>query len=181
VTGPLLSIMGQVKNSSNDLSGAIDQVQNSMKAWLRMQQGMAQTVPIRHGPPQFEPLTFIVCGESKGLEVQKLENTLLGKGIPYVDYILFLDRGEIVAGNCNLVTMDDPFINFFDYRSKNALHLCRPDAAEGESVGVGVALLWLYFAMVSKLDLDKGNNLRYHSFCRQIERLYPLRPVQKLL
>jgi hypothetical protein len=174
-----VSILGQVKNSSSDLPGAIEQVQSSINAWLGMKQEMARAFGIQHGPAQFEPLTFIVCGEGKDADMNKLGKTLAGKGAPYVDYILFLDRAEIVAGNCNLLAMDDPFINFLEYRSKTALHLCRPDA--GASEPIGVALLWLYFALVSKLGLDKGNNLRYHSFCRQIEHLHPLRPVQRLL
>lgn len=174
-----VSIIGQVKNSSNDLPGAIEQVQNSINAWHVMRQEMAWTGCTHNGPAQFEPLTFIVCGESKDADMKKLGKTLAKKGTPYVDYILFLDRAEIVAGNCDLLIMDEPFINFREYRSKHSLHLCKPDAGTNESIGV--ALLWLYFALVSKLGLDKGNNLRYYSFCRQIEHLYPLRPVHKLL
>lgn len=174
-----VSIIGQVKNSSSDLPGAIKQVQNSINAWRGMWQEMVRTAGTHNGPAQFEPLTFIVCGESKDADMKKLGKTLEAKGSPYVDYILFLDRAEIVAGNCNFLAMDDPFISFLEYRSKNTLHLCKPDAATNDPIGV--ALLWLYFALVSKLGLDKGNNLRYHSFCRQIEHLHPLRPVQQLL
>lgn len=174
-----VSIMGQVKNCSSDLPGAIEQVQNSINAWHGMRQEMARTVGVQYGPVQFEPLTFIICGEGKDADMKKLGHTLAEKGGPYVDYILFLDRAEIVAGNCDLLVTDHPFINFFEYKSKTALHLCRPDTAAGEPIGV--ALLWLYFALITKLGLDKGNNLRYHSFCRQIEHLYPLRTVQKLL
>lgn len=174
-----VSIMGQVKNSSSDLPGAIEQVHRSINTWRRMQQEMTRTFGTQHDPAQFDPLTFIVCGESKDADMNKLGNTLVKMGAPYVDYILFLDRAEIVAGNCDFLEMDHPRINFFEYRSKTALHLCKPDAAAGEPCGV--ALLWFYFALITKLNLDKGNNLRYHSFCRQIEHLYPLRPFQKLL
>lgn len=174
-----VSIMGQVKNSSRDLSGAIDQVQTSIKAWHAMRRQMASTFGCSSGPVQFEPLTFIVCGESENSHMSKLGDLLREKGAPYVDYIIFIDRGEIVAGVYEMMDMNDSYINFFQYKNKNSLYLCRPDSNSEDAQGV--ALLWFYFALITKLNLDKGNNLRYGDFCRQIENIYPLRPFKKLL
>ena len=129
-------------------------------------------------PHQQEPLTFVVCGECKETHLKKLGATLKKKGRPFVDYILLLDRGAIVAGNLD-VFFDTESIDFLQYRNVSSLHICKPDGASANPEGI--ALLWFYFALVSKLSLDKGNNLRYHAFCRQIAALYPLRPTQKLL
>ncbi len=174
-----VSIIGQVKNSSKDLSKAIEQVQNSVNTWREMRKDTLRTTGTNEGIEQLEPLTFIVCGKSNDADMKKLGETLKSRGAPYVDYILFLDRGEIVAGYNDLFTDSDQSINFLQYGSRNTLHLCKPVAETCEPIGV--ALLWLYFALVYKLDWDKENRLRYHSFCRQIERLYCLRPVKELL
>ena len=125
------------------------------------------------------PLTFIVCGECKDVDHKKLGAILKAKGRPFVDYILLLDLGEIVAGDLDLLEYDIPVIDFLQYRNVNTLHTCKPDG--GGSFPRGVALLWLYFALVSKLSLDQGNNLRYVAFCRQVAARFPLRPMQKLL
>ncbi|WP_147300690.1 DUF6602 domain-containing protein [Lysobacter silvisoli] len=172
------SILGQVKNSANDLAGAIQQAQNSIKAWHEMQQEMGQAGVMLGGPTQERPMTFVVCGDCDNAQRSKLAGILQAKGRPYVDYILLLDRGEIVAGNLDFFEDDDPIIGFTQYQNVNSLHVCEPGGADDQ---VGVALLWFYFALVSKLNLDQGNNLRYHSFCRQISNLYPLRPTEKLI
>lgn len=174
-----VSIVGQIKNSARDLPGAIVQVQKSLRAWNEMQQALPGSSATTGKPPQGRPLTFVVCGECLDEHFQKLSTTLEKMGEPFVDYILFLDRGLIVAGNCDLLIYDSPSIDFSEYTNANALHLCKPDGAPDQPQGV--ALLWIYFALVSKLSCDQGHNLRYHAFCRQISALYPLRPTQKLL
>jgi len=174
-----VSIMGQVKNSVKDLSSAIDQVQGSLKSWHRMRQTLRSSGVGSNQPFQDEPLTFIVCGDCSDAELKKLSATLKRKGTPFVDYILLLNRGLIVAGDLDILVSDPPFIDFMQYRNVNSLHLCKPDNSSKSAEGV--ALLWFYFALVSKLSFDRGNNLRYHAFCRQVATLYPLRPFKKLL
>ena len=173
-----VSIVGQVKNSARDLPNAIDQVQKTLTAWHEMRSELLGSGYSNGQPYQERPLTFIVCGECPDSSFSSLRATLEKKGRPYVDYILFLDRGLIVAGNLD-VLVEFEFIDFFQYRNISSLHLCRPDGASNYSQGV--ALLWFYFALVSKLNLDKGNNLRYRVFCNQIAILYPLRAIEKLL
>lgn len=175
-----VSIMGQVKNSAADLPGAIEQVQRSIRSWHEMRSEMAAVRGgAAGGPPQEVPLTFVVCGECKEADLKKLPATLKKKGRPFVNYILLLDRGEIVAGNQDFFEFDDPSIDFYEYRNVNALQLCKP--GNSTTHALGAALLWFYFALVSKLSLDQGNNLRYHTFCNQVSSLYPLRPIKKLL
>ena len=173
-----VSIMGQVKNSAKDLPGAIDQVHGSLKDWHRMRQTARSSGVVSNQPFQDEPLTFIVCGDCSDAELKKLGDKLKQKGKPFVDYILLLNRGLIVAGDLDILVFDPPFIDFMQYRNVNSLHLCKP---ENSSEAEGIALLWFYFALVSKLSFDRGNNLRYHAFCRQVATLYPLRPIEKLL
>lgn len=174
-----VSILGQIRNSARDLPGAIDQVKSSLKSWHDMNRELAQTGTTAGSPFQMEPLTFVVCGECKDADQKKLGSILAKKGRPFVDYILLLDRGEIVAGNLDFFETDNPVIDFLEYRNVNTFHICKPDG--GASDRLGAALLWFYFALVSKLSLDKGNNLRFHAFCRQIAAQYPLRPTRILL
>ncbi|WP_257818021.1 hypothetical protein [Burkholderia glumae] len=83
---------------------------------------------------------------------------------------MLLDRGTIVAGNLDVILELDS-IDFLTYRNVSSLHLCKPDGVTENAKGI--ALLWFYFALVSKLNWDYGNNLRYHAFCRQISAQYP--------
>lgn len=171
-----VSIMGQIKNSANELENAIDQVQKSIKTWSEMRSFRGEL--LNNTPYQFEPLSFIVCGETRDNQLSKLEEILKRKGRPYVDYILLLDKGLIVTGNVNLFEEQPAKINFLDYRNSHVLHLCKPDNPAQQK---GIALLWFYFALVTKLNLDSGNNLRYQSFCKQIEIAYPLISIKELL
>ena|GEM_PF-6162873 len=173
-----VSIVGQIKNSARDLPDAIDQIQKVLKSWHEMRFEMASSGSTLGGPAQERPLTFVVCGECTDADLRKLSATLQRKGRPFVDYILLLDRGAIVAGNFDVMLELDS-IDFLEYRNVSSLHLCKPDGATENAKGV--ALLWFYFALVSKLNWDHGNNLRYHAFCRQISAHYPLRRVEKLL
>jgi hypothetical protein len=173
-----VAILGQVKNSAKDLWGAIKQVQRSIKDWHEMQREMAQSGVTAGGPTQERPLTFVVCGVTSESDRKRLGRILKTNGPPYVDYILLLDRGEVVAGNLDFFVEDDQVIGFMQYRNVNAFHACTPQGADDH---VGLALLWFYFALVAKLSADQGNNLRYHSFCRQIAALYQLRPTERLL
>lgn len=173
-----VSILGQVKNSAGDLAVAIEQTQKSIKSWQMMQKEMSSTGATLGGPTQERPITFVVCGVCDDAQRNKLADTLKLKGHPVVDYILLLDRGEIVAGNLDFLEYDDPVIDFTQYRNVNSWHVCKPS---GSADRLGVALLWLYFALVMKLSVDQGNNLRYASFCNQISKLYPLRPIERLI
>lgn len=173
-----VSILGQIKNSARDLGGAIDQSQKAISSWKKMKSEMALTNASLGGPIQHEPLTFIVCGECKDSAYKKIRKILQLKGRPFVDYILFLDRGEIVAGDYSFFDSDPHIIDFQRFNSVDSLYLCKPAVTAYQQ---GVALLWLYFALVSKLNLDQGNNLRYRSFCNQISNLYQLHAYQKLL
>jgi hypothetical protein len=173
-----VSILGQIRNSARDLPGAIEQVQQSLRSWHEMNQEMAAS-RITNTPYQERPLTLIVCGDCDEKHLKKLGGILEEKGSPYADYILLLDRGEVVAGDLDFIEYDKPHIDFLQYRNVNSMHLCKPDGPSNDTQGV--ALLWLYFALVSKLNWDQGNNLRYHAFCRQISALYPLRPTKRLL
>jgi hypothetical protein len=174
-----VSILGQIKNSSGSLANALQQVQGSIKAWNTMKRNLFSSGVASGQPYQFEPLTFVICGTSTDKDIAELKTTLEQSGAPYPNYIMFLDKGLIVAGTFDMLEFDEPVIDFLQYRSVNSLYLCRP-AGPTEDVQ-GIALLWLYFALVAKLSLDKGNNLRYQAFCQQIGRLYPLRPFEKLL
>lgn len=171
-----VSVIGEIKNSADQLYDAIAQVQESYRSWheMRFEQN---GVSIACGPWQEEPMTFIVCGECSARAYANLDKTLLSAGGPFVDYILFLDRGCIVTGD--VAGLDAPSVDFLQYRQANTLHICKPDGAPGYEKGI--ALLWFYFAIVAKLNWDKGNNRRYHAFCRQVARLYPLKKVARLL
>lgn len=174
-----VSIMGQVKNAARDLLGAIEQVQKSLNIWKEMRQELVDVAIVSGQPYQFNPLTFVVCGTSTDSDIEKLAENLRNKGKPWVDYILLLDRGLIIAGNNAIADYEDQdLIGFWQYRNANALHLCKPDGSPDHQKGV--ALMWFYFALVSKLNIDGGNRLRYGQFCRQIAELYPLRPTKRL-
>lgn len=173
-----VSIMGQVKNSARDLPGAIDQVHKTLKAWHEMRKELLEVAIATGQRHQEKPLTFIVCGKSSDQNVSKLAATLKSKGGPYVDYILLLDRGLIIAGNYDQVEYDEPTIGFLQHRRVDSLHLCKPDGPP--ECFRGVALLWFYFAMVTKLNYDRGTTMRYSQFCSQIEALYPLRRIERL-
>lgn len=173
-----VSIIGQIKHSSRELSGAIAQINTSMNTWFSMRQRVSKIFGTEPGPLQRKPLTFIVCGESRDCDLEKLESTLSADKGRYVDYILFLDRAEIVASASGLFDATDQHINFCQYESRGALHLCSPKVTDEDPSGI--ALLWLYFALIDKLNSDKGENLRYSLFCRQIEVLYPLHVIRRL-
>ncbi len=176
-----VSIIGQIKNSARDLEDAIGQVQKAQSAWESMRQTTAVARSGRmHGsaPTQEPPLTFVVCGNCSDAAYKKLRRSLEAKGRPYVDYILLLDRGVIVAGSYDLL-VETTSIDFQQYRQVSSLYLCEPSGAPNHKKGV--ALLWFYFSLVSKLSLDRGYQLRYHSFCEQISSLYSLLPKEKLV
>lgn len=170
-----VSMIGEIKNSADQLAKAIAQVQESYKSWheMRLEQNKINLIG---GPWQEAPMTFIVCGECSDRAYTDLGKTLLAAGPPAVDYILLLDRGCIITGD--LAGLDAPVIDFLQYRQATSLHVCKPDGAPGYEKGI--ALLWFYFAVVAKLNWDKGNNRRYHAFCRQIASLYPLRKIARL-
>lgn len=174
-----VSVVGQVKNSAKDLDGAIQQAQTCLKSWHEMRKNLAVSGQLSGQPYQEQPLTFVACGDCSDSQFKKIAATLKKRGRPYVDYILLLDRGEIIAGNLDVLVFDNPFIDFLQYRNVSALHLCKPDGEASKAQGL--ALMWFYFALVSKLNLDHGNNLRYHGFCRQISMRHPLRLLQQLL
>ncbi len=174
-----VSMLGQIKNSARDLAGAIGQIQGSLKSWRDMRLERATSGATSGGPHQDEPLTFVICGDTTEAHLKDLCATLKKTGVPFVNYILLLNQGLIVAGKNDVPVSDVSSIGFFDYRCARSLYLCKPDGAANQPQGV--ALLWFYFSLVSKLSLDQGNNLRYQAFCRQIEALYPLRPSRKLL
>lgn len=173
-----VSIIGQVKNSAKYLESAIEQVQKAVRSWTEMHQGTASSGLLSGTPYQETPLTVAVCAECDDKAFAKLSETLKDKGRPYVDYILLLDRGVIVAGDLDIL-VDSETIDFLQYRNVNSLNICQVDGIATSAKGL--ALLWFYFALVSKLNFDQGNSLRYHTFCRQISSLYPLRKVKKLL
>ncbi|RDS80976.1 DUF6602 domain-containing protein [Dyella psychrodurans] len=174
-----VSIIGQVKNSADDLPGAIKQIQKCKVAWLEMRAKLHSAGVSSGQPHQEDPLSFIVCGECADTQFERLSSTLAAAGSPFADYILLLDRGLIIAGDLDYFEFDNPTIDFLQYRNVNRYQLCRPDGPDDAKAGLG--LLWLYFALVAKLNLDGGNNLRYQTFCRQIATLYPLRPIAELL
>lgn len=174
-----VSVIGQVKNSAGELGDAIRQAQGCLTSWHEMRRNLAMTGLTNGQPYQEQPLTFVVCGHCSDAQLKKIPSILKKKGRPLVDYILLLDRGEIVAGNLDVLVFDEPFIDFQQYRNVSALHLCKPDGESNKFQGL--ALMWFYFALVSKLNLDHGNNLRYHGFCRQISMRHPLRTLKKLL
>lgn len=173
-----VSILGQLKNSAASLGDALKQIKGSIKSWNTMKANLNSSGMLSGQPHQFEPLTFIVCGTSTEKDIADLKSTLIQSGAPYPDYILLLDKGLIIAGLLDILEFDAPFINFYQYRNVNSYHLCKPDGPVENAQGI--ALLWLYFALVTKISLDKGNNLRYQAFCQQIEMLYKLRPIQKI-
>jgi hypothetical protein len=174
-----VSVIGQVKNSAGEIDGAIEQAQTCLSAWHEMRKNLVSTGMTTGQPYQEQPLTFVVCGDCADAQLQKIPRILQKRGRPYVDYILLLDRGRIVAGNLDIMVFDDPFIDFLQYRNVSSLHICKPDGdAKNEK---GLALMWFYFALVSKLNFDHGNQLRYHGFCRQISLRHPLRLLEKLV
>ncbi|MCW5667836.1 MAG: hypothetical protein KIT35_28705 [Piscinibacter sp.] len=174
-----VSVIGQVKNSARELKDAIKQAHGCLTSWLAMHRNLASTGLTLGGPHQDAPLTFVVCGTCTDKELGMIPEILKKQGRPFVDYIVLLERGRIIAGNLDLLQHDPPFIDFLDYRNVNGFHLCKPEGdASNEQ---GLALLWFYFALVSKLNLDHGNQLRYHGFCRQISNRYPLRPLKRLV
>ncbi len=174
-----VSIIGQIKNSARELKDGIKQAQGCLTSWLAMHRNLASTGLTLGGPHQERPLTFVVCGTCTDKELEKIPAILKKQGRPFVDYIVLLERGRIIAGSLDLLQHDPPFIDFLEYRNVNGFHLCTPHG--NASNEVGLALLWFYFALVSKLNLDHGNQLRYHGFCRQISNRYPLRPLMKLI
>lgn len=176
-----VSVIGQVKNSASDLEGGIQQAQACLTSWHEMRKNLAATGVTSGQPYQEQPLTFVVCGECTDAQIKKIPGILKKRGHPYVDYIVLLDRGRIVAGDLGIAGMvfDSPFIDFLQYRNVGSIHLCKPDGDPRNEQGL--ALMWFYFALVSKLNLDHGNQLRYQGFCRQLSQRYPLRPLQKLL
>jgi hypothetical protein len=174
-----VSIIGQVKNSARELEGGIKQAQSCLTSWHEMRRTLASTGMTSGQPYQDQPLTFVICGKCTDAQLKKIPDILNKRGRPYVDYIVLLDRGLIVAGSLDVVVFDDPVIDFLEYRNVSSLHLCKPDGDKGNEQGL--ALMWFFFALVSKLNLDQGNQLRYHGFCRQISLRYPLRTLKKLL
>lgn len=173
-----VSILGQIKNSAALLSNALEQIQGSIKTWQTMKSNLSSLGITAGLPYQFEPLTFIACGTSTDKDIAQLGTTLMNAGAPFPDYILLIDRGLIIAGMFETLELENPYIGFYQYRNVSSYHLCKPDGLTEDTQGL--ALLWLYFAIVAKLSLDKGNNLRYQAFCQQIEKLYRLRPIERL-
>lgn len=174
-----VSVIGQIKNSAKDLAGAIEQAQSCLTAWHEMRRNLAETGVTSGQRYQEQPLTFVVCGTCTEAQLKKIPGILKKRSRPYVDYIVLLDRGRIIAGQHALIAQEVPFIDFFDYRNGNSLHLCKPDG--DANYEKGLALMWFYFALVSKLNFDHGKQLRYGGFCSQISIRYPLRMLQKLL
>lgn len=174
-----VSILGQLKHSARDLSNAIEQVQGNLNTWHEMQRELSSAGVTSDLPYQHEPLTFIICGDCSEHELKNLKEVLKNKGRPLVDYVLLLKPGLIVTGFYDVLNPNREFIDFLCYRDATCLYLCEPVGSLEHPQGV--ALLWFYFALVSKLSLDRGNNLRYQAFCRKIAMLYQLRPLEKLL
>lgn len=178
-----VSVIGQIKNSARDLPSALSQIQAAMKAWHEMAAHMAPKRVQHSSPIGFPPATFVICGECSDSHLSKLEATLknasAGGALP--DYILLLDRGLIVAGAMVGLSESAPIV-FQTYRQVSSFHLCKPEPEnQAPESARGVALLWLYFALIDRLSLDVGNSLRYHAFCGQISETYPLMRQRKLL
>lgn len=178
-----VSVIGQIKNSAKDLPSAISQIHASMKAWHEMAVHMGPKRAQHSSPIGFRPATFVICGECSDRDLNKLEETLKKASAEgsLPDYILLLDRGLIVAGAMVGLPSDAP-IEFQTYRQVASFHLCKPEPEnQVPEFAQGVALLWLFFALIDRLSLDVGNNLRYHAFCAQISENYPLMRQRKLL
>lgn len=170
-----VAIFGQIKNSASDLSKAIQQVHTSLQCWENMRQH-ANLSHLKNASSSklSEPLSFIVCGRCSDTVYKKLSK-IIRDTESKVAYILLLDRGEIIAGCCDLFTSDLPTVGFADHNTSHSQYLCKPNT--NGTINIGAGLLWLYFALVSNIN---GSDLRYKEFCAQVERLYPLHAVKKL-
>jgi hypothetical protein len=148
-------------------------------AWHEMRRDPTLLPQNGRQPYQHDPITFVILGTCSDKQFAAIPKKLKAAKVRIPDYILLLDRGLVLSGKNDLLVEDDATMSFYDYRTRSSYFVCTPEGPENERPGR--ALLWFYFALVAKLDLDQGNNLRYHAFCIEIMRLFPIRPTLKLL
>lgn len=174
------SILGQVKNSVGCLQSAIQQSQKAINAWNEMN----ETVKSKQSSSdniKNRPLSFVICGSNPDYpsNEQKIIDTIINCGQPYVDLIFIIEKGVIISKVVESDMIDYPQLNLMEYVNGRSLYFCTP--LSNDSSQEGNALLWFYYTLTAKLISDQNNKLRYSDFCNAIVKNHPFIKVKKIV
>src|SRR5476651_2480743 len=89
---------------------------------------------------------------------------------PKPTYILLIEKGIIFAGPHPHI--NESYLPFDAYRHNGKLTQCR--VAGKSSEASGRALLWIFFAILWKINLDHGNNKALGPLVDKVARDFPL-------
>ena len=164
-------VIGQLKNTaSKDLiTKALDQCAKTIETIDAMRQASAQD---RLGRPYQEP-PISVLAFGKGGNRELVDGLLKNFSRPLPHYLLMLEPGLVYSRRPNPLFFDDPHVSFIDQRNGGRLYACtaRDTTPEKQS---GAALLWTVFAVLSKINFDRGNNLAMAPLVFHVENQYPI-------
>ena len=119
-----------------------------------------------------QPLSFVFFADSSSASLENVKTIYMDDGLK-PDYLIFLDRGLIVASYDILFKRDA--LSFHDRRQRGEWWIHRPLDADYQQ---GRVLLWMYFAVAAALHLSQGNHTSHLSFVNVAERYYRLNAVK---
>src|SRR5471032_25328 len=147
-----LHVFGQLKNSATKalISYALKQVSENL--------AQAKTMSVLHAEDRLHaevrgPALSVVVF-ARGGNPSHVDAALQAMTGPKPTYILLIEKGIIFAGPHPHI--NESYLPFDAYRHNGKLTQCR--VAGKSSEASGRALLWIFFAILWKINLDHGNN-----------------------
>lgn len=172
-----VSVVCQIKNSASQIKSALDQISSANESWAQMRYDpIAQLA----GESTYKeaPLTCVIIARANEKELATVRRAIKTHKRTQPTYTLVLEQGVIIGPKPNLLFDDDDRADFYGYRQGGTGYVLRPPV--GADCPQGRALLWLYFAIVSKLVFDEGNRSRFKPFLMSISRSFPLHFAEPL-
>jgi hypothetical protein len=167
-----LHILGQLKNSAtkSNIQSALSQVAQNLKHVAEMRE--LHKGDRINGRYREQPLSVVVFG--KGGSAKEVEDVLKDTEGPKPTYVLLIEKGIIFARP--RPHFSEPAIPFDAYRFNGDLVECYFPNAKADQAGH--ALLWVFFALLAKINWDYGNNAAFGPMVHKVADDFPLLPVK---
>ncbi|WP_422010903.1 DUF6602 domain-containing protein [Roseateles sp.] len=180
IYGPFTSCLAaiEVKSAVGNLSAQLDQVHAIEKSVREMKkQLVSRRASSGARLPELVTVLFFATSETLKLaELRKWYDANLSKAPTYV---VLLDRACIVTREAQMKQFmemsDAPAVGFDEHRNPGLACLCGPE--NGDSLGRGRVLMWLYFTLLNAATMFGGNLRPASEFVSDAARRFALHRV----
>jgi hypothetical protein len=172
----------EIKSSVGDMAKQLRQTREIVMRTRKMAGALRERRASGPGAVLPDPVSVLFYATSNGAKFSSLRDWYAENDFFTPTYVVFLDRGCIVAQrhiSTEVLDFGEPLpVGFDDYRNPAARCLCSPQIED--EYGPGRALLWLYFTLLNVANQFNGNLRPASDFIRDASQRFALKVVGEL-